>query len=139
MKYFEESGADYSISPKGGIILNYDNSESAQMITHCIRTSKRLVNPIYDWTEDDVWEFLNSNNIPHCCLYDEGFSRLGCIGCPMGRAKNQNAQFERWPKYKELYLRSFGRMIKARKAKGLDLENWETPEAVMDWWINGAN
>ena len=135
LKYFEESDADYTVTPKGGIILNYDNSENAQMITHCIRTTKRLVNPIYDWTEEDVWEFLNSNEIPHCSLYDEGYKRLGCIGCPMGRAKKQKEQFERWPKYKELYLKAFARMIKTRQDKGLPCENWETPEKVMSWWL----
>ena len=135
LEYFEESDADYTITPKGGIILNYDNSEDAQMITHCVRTTKRLVNPIYDWTEQDVWEFLNSNGIPHCSLYDEGFTRLGCIGCPMGNAKQQKEQFERWPAYKKLYLKAFDRMIKARKARGLSCENWETPEDVMAWWL----
>ena len=136
LRYFEESGADYTITPKGGLILNYDNSEDAQMITHCVRTTKRLVNPIYDWTEQDVWEFLNKNEIPHCRLYDEGFTRLGCIGCPMGNAKQQKEQFERWPAYKRLYLNAFKRMIEARKEKGLSCENWETPDAVMRWWLS---
>lgn len=135
LKYFEDSGVDYTITPKGGLILNYDNSEDAQMITHCVRTTKRLVNPIYDWTEDDVWEFLNSNGIPHCCLYDEGFKRLGCIGCPMGNAKNQIEQFQRWSKYRELYLKAFARMIEERKRRGLTCEGWETPEDVMNWWL----
>ena len=82
-----------------------------------------------------VWEFLNSNEIPHCSLYDEGYKRLGCIGCPMGRAKKQKEQFERWPKYKELYLKAFARMIKTRQDKGLPCEGWETPEKVMSWWL----
>lgn len=70
-----------------------------------------MVNPIVDWDDSDVWEFLNSNNIPHCCLYDEGFKRLGCIGCPLSGSKNMERDFERWPKYKEMYIRAFQRMI----------------------------
>lgn len=43
-----------------------------------------LLNPIVDWTDEDVWDFLdNIVKVPHCCLYDEGFKRIGCIGCPL--------------------------------------------------------
>ena len=117
------------------MVLNYDNSENASMTKHCIRTGKVLVNPIIDWDEEDVWEFLNGNSIEHCCLYDEGFTRLGCIGCPMCNASNQKKQFERWPKYRELYIKAFDRMIKIRKERGLNVDKWGTPEAVMQWWL----
>ena len=39
-----------------------------------------------------------------------------------------------YPKYKEAYLRAFGRMLEERKRKGLDTK-WKTPEEVMDWWL----
>ena len=117
------------------MVLNYDNAEQRRMTEHCIRTGKVLLNPIIDWEESDVWEFLNSNGIEHCCLYDEGFKRLGCIGCPMGRAKNMLHEFERWPAYKQLYLKAFARMLKTREDKNLITMNWDTPEDVMKWWL----
>lgn len=70
-----------------------------------------MINPIIDWSDEDVWQFLNENNIPHCSLYDEGYSRLGCIGCPLAGTKEMLRDFERYPKYKELYIRAFQRMI----------------------------
>lgn len=70
-----------------------------------------MVNPIIDWEEEDVWEFLNTNNIPHCSLYDEGFKRLGCICCPLSGAKNMIRDLQRWPKYKDMYIRAFDKMI----------------------------
>jgi hypothetical protein len=70
-----------------------------------------MVNPIVDWTDDDVWAFLNGLGVEHCCLYDEGFTRLGCIGCPLSGSKNMIRDFERWPKYKDNYIRAFQRMI----------------------------
>lgn len=70
-----------------------------------------MVNPIVDWTDEDVWEFLNGNNIPHCCLYDEGFKRLGCIGCPLSGQNNMLRDFKRWPKYETLYKLAFQHMI----------------------------
>lgn len=35
------------------------------------------LNPIIDWTTKDVWEYIRKNKIPYCCLYDEGFKRIG--------------------------------------------------------------
>lgn len=97
---------------RGGVVLNDDNDESRRAVEHCYRTHKTMVNPIVDWTDEDVWEFLNSvAQVPHCCLYDEGFKRLGCIGCPLSGRKNMERDFARWPKYKELYIRAFQKMI----------------------------
>lgn len=136
-KVMDEEQVDYRVTKKGGIVLNYDNSDKHRMVEHCIRTGKALLNPILDWEEEDVWEFLNNNGIKHCCLYDEGFARLGCIGCPMGRAERMSRDFERWPAYKKLYLNAFGRMLDERKKRGLKTEGWETPEDVMKWWMYG--
>lgn len=110
-KIADDAGAEYKLNKHGDIILNDDNDANRRMVEQCYRTRKTMVNPIVDWTDDDVWHFLNSNNIPHCSLYDEGFARLGCIGCPLSGSRNMIRDFERWPKYKELYIRAFQRMI----------------------------
>ena len=96
---------------RGGVVMNDDNDESRRAVEHCYRTSKTMVNPIIDWTDEDVWEFLNGNHIPHCCLYDEGFKRLGCIGCPLSGSRNMERDFARWPKYRDMYVRAFQKMI----------------------------
>lgn len=86
------------------IIMNDDNDEARRMVEMCYRTKKTLVNPIVDWEDEDVWEFLNDvAKVPHCSLYDEGFERLGCIGCPLAGGKKMREEFERWPKYRNLY------------------------------------
>lgn len=110
-KKADAMGVEYKQNKHGDVILNDDNDDSRRMVEQCYRTHKTMVNPIVDWTDDDVWSFLNGNNIPHCSLYDEGFTRLGCIGCPLSGSKNMIRDFERWPKYKELYIRAFQRMI----------------------------
>lgn len=132
----EEIGVNFTQTPRGGVVLNYDNSEKRRMTEHCIRTGKAMLNPIIDWEEEDVWEFLNMNGIEHCCLYDEGIKRIGCIGCPMGRREGIKREFERWPAYKKLYLKAFEKMIAARKERGLKcFSGWDTPEGVMNWWM----
>lgn len=72
---------------------------------------KRILNPIIDWTDDEVWEFIREYNVPYCKLYDEGYTRLGCIGCPMGSVQHRKEEFEKYPKYREAYIRAFDRMI----------------------------
>ena len=125
--------AEFYKTDRGGLVLNYDNDDSKNVVDLCYRTTKTLVNPIIEWDENDVWEFLNGNGIPHCCLYDEGFKRIGCIGCPMSNKKTE--QFERWPKYKENYIKTFDRMLELRKEKGLEM-TWKTSGDVMKWWMN---
>ena len=132
----EDVGANYKETAKGGLVLNFDNDDGREVIQRCVRTKKMLVNPIVHWSNDDVWEFLNRGGIQHCCLYDEGFERIGCIGCPMQHRKGMARDFERWPKYKQNYLRAFERMIKAREEHGLQNDRkFSTPETVMDWWM----
>ena len=123
---------NFTQTARGGVVLNDDNDESRRAVEHCYRTSKTLLNPIVDWEDEDVWQFLNENKIPHCCLYDEGMKRLGCIGCPMSTKSKQ--EFERWPKYRAMYARAFEKMIAARKDNGLKTD-WETAEEVFKWWI----
>jgi len=96
--------------------------------------TKKYLNPIIDWSESDVWEFIRGYSIPYCSLYDEGFARLGCIGCPMAGRKGQLREFIRWPKYRAGYLRAFEKMIMEQRNRGKE-PNWRTGEEVMDWWL----
>ena len=123
------------VSIWGGTILNNDNDESREVLESCYRHKKTLLNPIINWEDEDVWEFIKTNKIPYCKLYDEGYTRLGCIGCPMNTAAAA-AELEKYPKYKQAYLRAFERMLEERQKKGLKTE-WETADEVMEWWLTG--
>lgn len=131
----EELQADYEQTPKGGLILNTDNDESRRMVEQCYRTTSTLVNPIIDWTDEDVWEFLNYYGCKSNPLYQCGMKRIGCIGCPMQGGEGMKSEFVRYSKYRDNYLRAFGRMLKARETAGLDNNSWNSPEAVMMWWV----
>lgn len=121
-------------SPKHRVVFNDENDESRRTVENCYRTRKTLVNPIIDWSDDEVWEFIKEYRLPYCKLYDEGWKRLGCIGCPMA---NQIAEFERWPKYKQIYIHAFQRMIDKRKEDGLpETRSFSTGQECFDWWVN---
>ena len=128
-------------------MLNNDNEESRKMVEQCYKQSKTVVNPIIDWTDGEVWEFIHEYNVPYCKLYDDGFKRIGCIGCPMGTAKSRNEEFERYPKYKRAYIKAFEKMINnygggihGRTDKtfstGIHLQvKWKNTKELMEWWI----
>lgn len=51
------------------IILNNDNDDRRMLFENCRLKSKRTVNPIIDWTDDDVWDFLQSDDAPLAIHY----------------------------------------------------------------------
>lgn len=129
-------GVEYKLNKQGNVILNDDNDESRRMVEQCFRTNKTMVNTIIDWNENDVWEFLNNVvKVPHCCLYDKGYRRLGCICCPMSGATSMRTSLESRPKYNQMYLHAFDKMLKVRQTLGLPTD-WKTPQEVMDWWLD---
>lgn len=93
-----------------------------------------IVNPIYEWTDSDIWEYIRKNNVKYNPLYDRGYKRVGCIGCPLANYKEMMKEFAEYPKIKNAYIRAFQRMIDQyddeRKAK----MDWESGQDVFDWW-----
>ncbi len=133
-KMANEIGIKYHVNRQGGLIMNDDNDESRRMVEHCYRTTSTMVNPIIDWTDDDVWEFLRHYGCRSNPLYDCGFKRIGCVGCPMAASKYRYAEFRRYPKYKNNYIKSFDRMLTERRKNNLPTE-WQSGEDVFRWWM----
>ncbi len=113
-----------------------DNDEDRRLFENCMQKGKRVVNPIIDWEDADVWEYLKSRNIEYCKLYDEGYRRLGCIGCPM--SSNRVEELERYPKFRDNYKRAIARFLpkylERRKEKGQEPFR-STVEDWYKWWI----
>lgn len=130
----EELGAEYRVTKQGGLILNNDNTEARELVEHCVMRSKVMINPIYDWADEDVWEFLGHYGCKSNPLYECGFKRIGCIGCPMV-SKHRYLEFARYPKYKENYIRAFDRMLQHRRELGKPAKDWETGIDVFRWWM----
>lgn len=132
-KYAEEIGADYEVTKQGGLIMNYDNEESRRVVEHCFRTTSTMINPIIDWTEAEVWKFLNYYGCEGNLLYQCGRKRIGCIGCPMQGSKGMKRDFAKYPKYRDNYIRAFDKML-------LEMPDekevtWRTGLDVYKWWV----
>ncbi len=105
------------------------------------RPKEYAVLPILHWHDDDVWAFIRERELPYCSLYDEGWKRLGCIGCPMSGPKGRARDFARWPRYEMLWRRAFKRLWEKRaNTKQRDGREWfgsarfDNWEAMWDWW-----
>lgn len=93
-----------------------------------------MCNPIVDWTDEDVWGFLESEHVAINPLYGCGYSRVGCIGCPMTGTAGRQRAFARYPTYQKAYIRAFDRMIEERKRRGKET-TWQTGLDVFHWWM----
>ena len=97
--------------------------------------SSTVVNPIIDWTDKDIWDYIADSKIECNPLYCEGFKRVGCIGCPMAASKGRYSEFYRYPKFKQMYIHAFERMLQNRIEGGLDIKSWRNGYDVFRWWL----
>lgn len=128
------AGLEVNFNKEGCESLDPDNPDNAQMARSCPTKGKHILNPIIDWANEDVWEFIHRNQLPYCKLYDEGYKRLGCIGCPMNSKGAE--ELERYPAFKRAYMKAFEKMLQVMGENGVETTRWKTPEDVMVWWLS---
>lgn len=140
--YLKEQGGKGRIVMTGVRWAESQRRSLRKMVEQCNqRAGAGYVNPIIDWADEDVWQYIKENNIKYCSLYDEGFKRLGCIGCPMS-GKGRLKEFARWPRVEILYRKAFAAAVTARNRRPgewtekhpLTVE-WNSGEAMFDWWM----
>lgn len=119
------------------VMLMNDNDARRRMTELCIMKHKMVVNPIIDWTDSDIWNYLLSEHIQYNQLYDLGYERVGCIGCPMA-GKKRWREFADFPQYKKMYIHAFERMLQERKRRGKK-SKWKTADEVFLWWMEDDN
>jgi hypothetical protein len=52
----------------------------------------------------------------------------------MGSPLRHKIEIKRWPKYKNLYIKAFGKAIQSRKDRGFK-ETWKSANEMWDWWM----
>jgi len=99
---------DRKIQPLRRVVANFDAWISAirrEQTTHRARadvvqwdTKFGLVkvNPLLNWTKQDVWSFIIKNNIPYNPLHDQGYPSIGCWPCTQAVAEGQDERSGRW-------------------------------------------
>ena len=103
-----------------------------KMVEQCFRDpTKWFVNPIVDWTDTEVWDYIEVNKLETCSLYREGFERLGCVLCPMTR--DVERQMARWPKIADAWHRASDRYY---EKGGEGVKRFPSAAAFWAWWID---
>lgn len=116
------------------VALNNDNDMRRRLTETCVRRRKCVLNPIVDWSDEDVWEFIAERRLPVNPLYGRGYKRVGCVGCPLNRRGAED--LERLPEYKAAYVRAGGRHLEWRRSRGLPMP-WKSAEEYYRWWKYG--
>lgn len=78
-------------------------------------------NPLADWSEDDVWHYIRSNNVPYNPLHDKGYPSIGCEPCTRAIQPGEDVRAGRWwwenPDSKECGLHVVdGKLIRIKQA-----------------------
>jgi phosphoadenosine phosphosulfate reductase len=137
--YLKEGGGNGRSVIITGIRWEESNKRKQRLVFEKINKGKGyILNPIIQWASDEIWEYIHANKLPYPSLYDEGFYRIGCIGCPMA-GRSRYKEFERWPQFKKAYYNTFIKMLSIRKENGLDIDDagqWGSIENLWAWWMN---
>ena len=54
------------------------------------------INPLIDWSEEDVWDYIKEYKVPYNRLHDQGFPSLGCQPCTRAIKKGEDVRAGRW-------------------------------------------
>jgi len=61
-----------STDPRASTLKEFSPTDTHSGWPACTR-----INPILNWTYEDVWKFLRALNVPYCELYDRGYTSIG--------------------------------------------------------------
>lgn len=111
------------------MLLSDQDPDTRRLFEQCQMKAKTVVNPIIDWSNFDIWEYINSEKIQTNPMYEMGYFRVGCIGCPMA-GKHRYKEFSDFPKIKQAYIHAFDRMLQQ-----LTRAKWKSGEDVFRWWM----
>lgn len=66
------------------------------------------INPIIDWTEEQVWDYITMHHVPYHKLHDQGYRSIGCQPCTRAVGPDEDVRAGRWwwedPEHKECGL-----------------------------------
>lgn len=54
------------------------------------------INPLADWSYDDVWDYIRTNNVPYNELHDQGYPSIGCAPCTRAVRLVEDVRAGRW-------------------------------------------
>jgi phosphoadenosine phosphosulfate reductase len=65
------------------------------------RFSLVKINPLSDWSWQQVWDYVRANNVPYNPLHDQNYPSIGCMHCTRAVAPGEDFRAGRWPGFKK--------------------------------------
>lgn len=129
----ELSGRKFS-----GTIDEFD--EQGETLVACVKgKDKVILNPIIDWTDSEVWNFLNNEvKVPYCELYDRGRARIGCILCPMSNKGQKRQDIIDYPHQAQKWREVMARLKEAHSDDKDGIFNMSADD-IFEWWLTGKS
>ena len=69
---------------------------SARKVERSERYGVWKIQPLADWSEEDVWTYIMANDIPYNPLHDAGYRSIGCISCTRPTRPDEEERAGRW-------------------------------------------
>jgi phosphoadenosine phosphosulfate reductase len=73
-----------------------DSRSAVNEVEQDPETGKWKFSPLASWTDDDVWKYLRSNNVPYNALHDRGYPSIGCDPCTRAIKPGEHPRAGRW-------------------------------------------
>jgi phosphoadenosine phosphosulfate reductase len=54
------------------------------------------INPLADWSESDVWNYIHEHHLPYNPLHDQGYPSIGCTHCTKPVGPGEDPRAGRW-------------------------------------------
>lgn len=90
-----------------------------------------MVYPLLNWTEIDIWDYIETYNLPRNPCYDVS-DRVGCIFCPFTNKKELNYYEHEYPIMKQNVIRAIQKYLDKRKP--FAESEFRNAEEYYDWW-----
>ncbi len=60
------------------------------------------LNPMANWSREDIWKYIRDEKIPYNPLHDAGFGSIGCWPCTRPTANGESERAGRWTGFKKV-------------------------------------
>lgn len=127
---FEGVRSSESRNRKGRDYIQCDNRKWQMGSKH--------IYPLYDWVDDDIYEFIYKYGIKLAPHYSTGACRLGCVGCPLvSRRGARQAEFDLYPKYYSAIKNAIVKGMDNNPQWKLSIASDHDGNRAMEWWLSG--
>ncbi len=117
--------------------FHFDNIEDVKQIGACYTNSYFFVNPLAYWSNDYLWDYIEGERVEVNPLYGKGFSRVGCICCPMASTCERKRELALYPKFEKRFIKLADDIMQYRITCGLsNVYAFKTGAEYFNMWLN---